>query len=51
MQSNTVIDGLNKIEDLYKNLTYFDQYGTSVLKLILILIILSFNLLILLCYI
>ena len=30
----------NKIQDLYKNLTYFDQYSTSVLKLILIIIIL-----------
>ena len=40
MQANNEIDKLNKIDDLYKNLSYFDQYGSSVLTLILVLFIL-----------
>lgn len=34
------IDGIKHIEKMYKNLTYFDQYGGSVINLILITIIL-----------
>lgn len=34
------IDGIKRIEKMYKNLTYFDQYGGSVINLILITLIL-----------
>ena len=39
MEANNIKKGLNDIENIYKNLTYFDQYGGSVLSLFLITII------------
>jgi len=36
MEANNIKKGLNDIENIYKNLTYFDQYGGSVLSLFLI---------------
>lgn len=39
VETNNENTGLNNIETMYKNLTYFDQYGSSVLLLIVITVI------------
>ena len=43
MDKNTDIKKIEKIQDLYSNLTYFDNYGNSVILFIIITLILFFT--------
>ena len=36
---DNILNSVNKLEDLYGNLTYFDQYGTSVIIFLLLTLI------------